>query len=334
MREIKVAGKNIGNGHPTYMIAEAGLNHNGDVKLARDLIAAASECGADAVKFQTFDTDEFIAHDSPYYDIFKNSELSSDEFAELKAYAAQLGILFFSTPFDFRSADFLSELDVELFKIASCDLTNLPILRHVARMGKPILLSTGMGTIAETFAAIDAVKGEGNEQIALFHCIAHYPAKPEEMNLRAIPYMKSVFNCPVGLSDHTLGIDIPNASIAVGANIIEKHFTLDKKLPGPDHQLSATPDEFRKMVETARLIEVALGSNEKIIPESAEHRALIRRSLTARKDIARGTIITPDLVAIKRPGDGLAPDLFDFIIGRKTKTDMKRDQQFSLEKLE
>lgn len=334
MSEITIASKKIGEDNPTFMIAEAGLNHNGDIKLAYDLIDAASDCGADAVKFQTFNTSEFIAHASPYFDIFKSAELTPDDFAGLKAHADKLGILFFSTPFDFASADLLNNLGVECFKIASCDLTNLPILRHVARMGKPILLSTGMGSVGETFMAIEAINGEGNNQVALFHCIAHYPADPKEMNLRSIPYMNTVFNVPVGLSDHTLGVDIPNASVALGAKLIEKHFTLDKGLPGPDHQLSATPDEFKKMVDTARLIELALGNSGKIAPENNDQKILLRRSLTARNDIAPGTVITPDMVAIKRPGDGIAPEFFDFIVGRKTKTGLKRDEQFRLDALE
>lgn len=333
MKEVSIAGKKIGGDCPAFMIAEAGLNHNGDVRLARDLIAAAKDCGADAVKFQTFDTGEFIANNSPYFDIFKNSELSRDDFIGLKDYADSLDVLFLSTPFDFESVDLLDEIGAPAYKVASCDLTNLPFLRYIAGKQKPILLSTGAGSIGEMFSAIEAIEGEGNGDIALFHCIARYPAKPEEMNLRNIPYMAAVFGVPIGLSDHTLGVDIPLASIAVGAKMVEKHFTLDKEMPGPDHKLSATPEEFRRMVETTRIIESAMGVPRTLPSGNDADRIMIRRSLTARRDIPAGTVLAREMIAIKRPGDGIPPFLLESLLGRRTIVEIKRDEQFKYDDL-
>jgi len=334
MIELKLNKRSIGVGYPTFIIAEAGLNHNADYQIARELIAAAAESGADAVKFQTFDTDEFILPSSPYYSIFKNSELPRDDFSRLKEYADSIGILFLSTPFDMESADYLDQIGVSMFKIASCDLTNIPLVRHIARKNKPILLSTGMASMHEVFQSLDSMQQEGNNEVGLFHCIAHYPAKEDEMNLRAIPYMAEVFQRPIGLSDHTLGISIPNASVALGANMIEKHFTLDKEMAGPDHQLSATPDEMREMVKVARSVESALGSYGKIVPESDEHKNVLRRSLTARVDIPTGVTLTQDMICIKRPGDGLPPELMDSIVGRQSKVAIEKNQQLNLRHLE
>jgi len=333
MKGFKFNSASIGNNQPIFFIAEIGLNHNGDVAMAEEMISAAAESGATAVKFQTFKTEEFIAHDSPYFDIFKSSELTSDEFLRIKQYADTLGIIFFSTPFDFGSVDLLNELSVPIYKIASCDLTNLPLIRYVAKKNKPIVISAGMGSVSETAIAIEACKAEGNEDLAILHCVAHYPADPGEMNLRTIPFMSSLFGLPVGLSDHTVGIEIPTAAIALGAQLIEKHFTLDKSLPGPDHQLSTTPSELRQLVDWSKLIQPALGSLEKEPPETDQDRELIRRSLVSRSDIPAGTTITPEIMAIKRPGDGIPPMFYNYLIGRKTKLAMKQDERFHLDNL-
>ncbi|MGD2118516.1 MAG: N-acetylneuraminate synthase family protein [Chromatiales bacterium] len=331
MKTVTVADKTIGDGQPAFMIAEAGLNHNGDVQLARELVAAAADCGADAVKFQTFSTDQFILKSSPYYDIFKSAELRDDDFVELSDYARQLGITFLSTPFDFHSVDVLDAIGVDAYKIASCDLTNSPLLEKVAAKGKPILLSTGMASMGEIFRAVELINNSGNGGVAVFHCIAHYPSAYEEMNIRSIPYMASVLDIPVGLSDHTLGIDIPTAAIALGANMIEKHFTLDKGLPGPDHQLSATPDEFRQLVNSTRNIEKALGQYHRVPVESDDQRTLLRRSLCASRDLPAGTVISAEMITIKRPGSGLPPDNFNSLLGRKLANDIACDHQFSME---
>jgi len=331
---VNLGGKLVGKGQPTLLIAEAGINHNGDVEVARRLIQEAKKSGADAVKFQTFNTEEYISRSNPYYELFKRCELKANDFKILQEEAEENQILFFSTPFDFTSVNLLAELEVPFYKIASCDLTNIPLIRKIAQAGKPIILSTGMGTIGEVFQALETINREGNEDVTLLHCVSNYPVTPEQVNLRAIPHMVEVFQRPIGLSDHTLGIDVPVTAVALGACIIEKHFTLDKNMEGPDHQLSADPQEFREMVERVRTIEKALGTGKKEPVELEENIILLRRSVVARKNISRGSKITADMVTLKRPGNGIKPELIDIVIGRTAKSNIAGDELVTWEDLE
>jgi N-acetylneuraminate synthase/N,N'-diacetyllegionaminate synthase len=313
MKSVSFGNKIISENTPAFLIAEAGLNHNGDVDLAKKLIEAAHAAGADAVKFQNFN-------------IFKSCELPPVAFKQLSDHAKKVGIIFFSTPFDLKSVDVLEGIGVPGYKVASCDLTNVVLLKRVAQCKKPILLSTGMGTAGEIFQALDVLRQNGNSEVALFHCVSHYPTELEHVNLKTIPYMRDVFQVPVGISDHTLGVEVPIASIAIGSKMIEKHFTLDKNLPGPDHQLSADPKEFKIMMETVRRLEKALGEYDKKPVESKEHIAILRRSLVANTKIKAGSVLTKEMIAIKRPGNGIPSIFYESVVGRVTKKSIEEDE--------
>lgn len=341
MKKVKIGDRLVGDGEPCFIIAEAGVNHNGDIELAKRLIDVAKDAGADAVKFQTFKAENVVTRDAPkadyqikntelnesQYDMIKKLELSEDEFRELYEYTREKEILFLSTPFDFESADFLDELGVPAFKVSSTDLTNLPFLEYLAEKGKPIILSTGMGTLGEIEEAINTIKNAGNEDIILLHCITSYPAKFESLNLRAIQTLKEAFKLPVGFSDHSLGIYAPIAAVALGAVVIEKHFTLDKNLPGPNHKASLNPEELKEMISAIRLIEKALGDGiKRPTPEEIEIRKVARRSIVARVNIPKGTIITEDMLTFKRPGIGLSPKCYNEIIGRRARRNIEVDE--------
>ena len=274
---VRMAGRAIGAGHQCFVIAEAGVNHNGDVKLARALVDAAIAAGADAVKFQTFRAEQLVTADAPKADyqqhttgsdesqlaMLKRLELDEHSHRELLAYCGAKRILFLSTPFDETSADFLESLDVAAFKLPSGEVTNLPFLRHVARKHKPIILSTGMATLSEVSHAVDAIWQEGNRSLVLLHCVSNYPADPADSNLRAMATLGDAFGVPAGFSDHTMGDAMALAAVALGARVIEKHLTLDRALPGPDHQASMEPDAFRQMVERIHDVESGLGTGRK-----------------------------------------------------------------------
>ena len=339
MKKIKIENKVIGEGEATFIIAEAGVNHNGDIELAKRLVDIASECGIDAIKFQTFKAENVVAKNTPkadyqikntgtnesQYEMIKKLELSEDEFIELYKYTKKKGLIFLSTPFDFESADFLDEL-VSAFKISSTDLTNLPFLEYIAEKGKPIILSTGMGTLGEIEEAVNTIR-EINDDLILLHCVTNYPASFESLNLRAIKTLKEAFKLPVGYSDHSLGIYAPIAAVALGAVVIEKHFTLDKNLPGPDHKASLNPEELKEMVNAIRLIEKALGDGiKRPTPEEEEIKKVARRSLVANVDIPKGTVIKKEMIAIKRPGTGIEPKYLNVVIGKRAKRDIKKDE--------
>jgi len=341
MKRVRIGDRFVGDGEPCFIIAEAGVNHNGDIELAKKLIDVAKEAGADAVKFQTFKAENVVIKHTPkadyqventksnesQYDMLKKLELSEDEFRELYRYAKNKGIMFLSTPFDFESVDFLEELGVPAFKISSTDLTNLPFLEYIAEKGKPIILSTGMGTLGEIEEAVSAIKNAGNENIILLHCITSYPAKIESLNLRVIKTLKEAFKLPVGFSDHSLGIYAPIAAVALGAVVIEKHFTLDKNLPGPDHKASLNPEELREMIRGIRLIEKALGDGiKRPTSEEMKIKKVARRSIVAKVNIPRGAIITKEMIAFKRPGIGLPPKYYNEVIGKKARRDIKADE--------
>lgn len=331
------------------IIAEAGVNHNGSPDLARALVHAAADAGADAVKFQTFSADRLVTEDArkaayqertsggeeTQHAMLKRLELPEEGHYDLQEICQQRAIEFMSTPFDEQSADFLAELGVRRFKIPSGEITNLPFLRHVARQGLPIILSTGMSRLGEVEAAVDAIVAAGCVDLSLLHCVSAYPAPIESVNLRAMDTLFAAFRLPVGFSDHTMGIEIPIAAAALGAVIIEKHLTLDRALPGPDHAASLTPDEFARMVDGIRNVEAALGDGRKA-PRPVEHdvAAAVRKSLVAATAISAGEVITESTLAIRRPGGGLAPSAYDLVLGRKARTSLPAGTLLSWEHLQ
>ncbi|MFX1537421.1 MAG: N-acetylneuraminate synthase [Promethearchaeota archaeon] len=335
MKTVKMGGKIVGEGAPTFMIAEAGLNHNGKLELAKKLVRKAAEVEADAVKFQTFVTEEFVSkNDKPMYKLFKKLELSFSDFQELSDLSKDVGIMFLSTPLDFKTVNFLEKLDVPAFKIASGDLTNHPFLEYIAKKNKPVILSTGMATLEEVEEAVNLINSTGNNKLVLLHCVSTYPAPFEDANLRAICTLKQAFHVPVGFSDHTLNTLTPVAAVAIGASMIEKHFTLSKKLAGPDHRCSFDVNEFGKMVESIRQVEKMLGSSvKKPVKSEIAILKLARRSLVAKKKIHKGTRITEEMLAFKRPGDGISPTRKNIVIGRTAKVDIGRDELITLDKL-
>jgi len=332
MQSIQVGNKLIGPGQPVFVIAEAGVNHNGDLKMARALIDVAVEAGADAVKFQTFRADRLVTTDAPkaeyqlqstndaesQFEMLRGLELSGDAHRELQSYCHERGIIFLSTPFDEEAADLLDDLGVPAFKISSGDLTNSPLLEHVARKGKPVILSTGMSELSELIEAVSVLNAAGCENPVLLHCVSNYPAVPSEINLRAMQTMRSAFDVPVGFSDHTKEIDIALAAVALGACVLEKHFTLDRTLPGPDHRASLEPADLRALVRSIRRVESALGSGRKVpAPSEIETAKVARRSLVAARDIPAGATLEREMVTMRRPGTGMSPALLETLLGHR-----------------
>ncbi|CEP68878.1 N-acetylneuraminate synthase [Moorella glycerini] len=321
-----------------FIIAEAGVNHNGDLQLARKLVDAAAEAGADAVKFQTFKAEEVVTpnaeraqyqkdnmpgKDESQLEMIKRLELSYAQFRELYAYCRQKVIIFLSSPFDQESIDFLAELGVPYFKIPSGEITNYPFLRRIAGKKRPVILSTGMATLGEVEGALQVLREAGATDITLLHCTTNYPTLPEEVNLRAMLTMKQAFALPVGYSDHTMGIAVPIAAAALGAEVIEKHLTLDRNLPGPDHRASLEPGEFKDMVAAIRQVEKSLGDGiKRPAPGELAVMSAARRSLVAARDIAAGEIITESCLTAKRPGTGIPPNLLDMVVGRQARRDI------------
>lgn len=315
-----------------FIIAEAGVNHNGSLDLAKQLIDAAAAAGADAVKFQTFQADKLVSKEAPkagyqqqttgggetQHQMLKRLELDPIAHRELMEHCQQAGILFLSTPFDLESVDLLRNLGMKLFKIPSGEITNLPYLRKVGRLSQKVILSTGMADFNEVENALDALirAGTPKDKITVLHCTTEYPAPIAEVNLRAMVSMREKLQIQIGYSDHTQGIAIPIAATALGARVIEKHFTLDRTLPGPDHQASLEPDELKAMVAAIRAVEQALGEGVKqVSPCETGNRLLVRKSIVAAENIARGEIFTETNLTVKRPGDGLSPMLWDQVLG-------------------
>lgn len=328
------------NRNRCFIIAEAGVNHNGDLDIAKKLIDKAVEAGADAVKFQTFKAEELVTKEAPkaqyqkittgdgnQYEMLKKLELSESDHAVLKKYCEKKGILFLSTPFDFESVDILEKLDIPLYKVSSGDLTNLPLLKYIAKKHKPIILSTGMANLAEVEEAVHAIYEEGNEQIVLLHCISNYPTAYEDVNLKAMLTLKEAFKLTVGYSDHTTGIEVPIAAVALGASVIEKHFTLDRNMPGPDHRASLEPDELKCMIDSIRNIEKAMGDGIKRCNKSEENiKTAARKSIVAARDISKGDVIQDIDVCFKRPQKGLEPKYIDNIIGKTAVRNIRKDE--------
>ena len=329
-----------------FIIAEAGVNHNGDVNLAYKLIDEAKEAGADAVKFQTFKAEKVLSKYTKMADyqkknlgkevsqieMVKSLELSYNDFEKLKNYCDEKGIIFLSSPFDKESVDFLDKL-VPYYKIPSGEIVNYPYLKHIASKNKPIIMSTGMANLSNVEKALDTIYSVNKTvEIYLLHCTTNYPCPYDEVNLKAMLTLKEVFKLPVGYSDHTLGIEVPIAAVAIGAQIIEKHFTLDKNLLGPDHKASLEPNELKAMVNAIRNIEKALGNGIKKPNKSEkEIEKVVRKKLVATRDIKSGETISEKDIAIKRSNIGLAPDFLEVIIGKKIIKNIKEDEGFTWE---
>jgi len=329
--EIEIQGRRIGAGQPCFVIAEAGVNHNGSLDLARRLIDAAAEAGADAVKFQTFSAEDLVTQSAPMaeyqeralgagdsqFTMLRKLELSHDDHRVLAEYAGRKGILFLSTPFDEGSVRLLADLGVAAFKISSGDLTNHPLLECMARFGRPMILSTGMANLAEVEDAVRVIRAAGHPPLALLHCVSCYPADPRVVNLRAMATLAVRCGVPVGFSDHTLGMEVAVAAVAAGACIIEKHLTLDCSLPGPDHQASLEPGAFAEMMRGIRLVDAALGDGRKEpLPEEANTARVARKSVVTARKVAAGEVLTAEALTIKRPGHGFAPAMRAALIGR------------------
>ncbi|AXI25871.1 pseudaminic acid synthase [Methanofervidicoccus sp. A16] len=339
MPYIEINGRKIGPKYPVYIVAELSANHNQDFETAVKLIEAAKDAGADAVKVQTYTPDtitidvgrpEFkikggtLWDGKTLYELYKEAYMPWDWHKELKKIANKLGLDFFSTPFDPTAVDFLEELGVPAYKIASPEIVDIPLIEKVAETGKPIIISTGMATLGEIEEAIQAVRRKGNNQIILLKCTSAYPAPYESMNLKTIPNMMETFGVPVGLSDHTLGIEIPIAAVALGASIVEKHFTLSRSIQTPDSAFSLEPQEFKTMVQAIRNVEKALGDVRYGTDKSEEEIKKFRRSLYIVEDVKKGELFTEKNVKSIRPGYGLPPKYLKDILGRKARYDIPK----------
>ena len=328
-----------------YIIAEAGVNHNGSVELAYRLADQAKAAGSDCVKFQTFVGKNVVSAyaekaayqkettggDISQLDMIRKLELSFDDFVNLKAHCDEIGITFVSTPFDLESIAFLNTLNMPFWKIPSGEVTNLPYLLAIAETRKPVVMSTGMCEPEEISAAIAALKAHGTQEITLLHCNTEYPTPYGNVNLRAMEAMRREFGLPVGYSDHTQGIEVPVAAVAMGASVIEKHFTLDRNMEGPDHKASLEPDELMEMVRSIRHIEAALGDGVKTVSRSErKNLALVRKSIVAKRAICAGEMLTEENITTKRPGDGISPMRWFEVLGTKAMRDFGEDERIEV----
>ena len=331
----------------TLIIAEAGVNHNGDMSLAKKLVDTAAESGADLVKFQTFSADRLathFAHKAEYqksetgetesqHAMLRKLELTEEMHVQLIAYCQSRAIGFLSTGFDIESVDLLNRLGQELFKIPSGEITNMSFLRHIGGLGKRVILSTGMSTMDEIESAISVLENSGTprSKVTVLHCTTAYPAPMSDVNLSAMQSIKSALNVEIGYSDHTLGIEIPIAAVALGATVIEKHFTLDRNMPGPDHKASLEPTELKAMVNAIRNIEQALGDGVKrLMPSEVENIVIARKSIVARQSISKGEIFSSENITAKRPNNGISAMQWDEVIGKAAKRDYSIDEFIEL----
>ena len=330
------------------VIGEIGVNHNGSLDVAKQMIDVAVSAGADAVKFQTFSAEKLAtstAEKAAYQkandgeagnqiEMLRRLELSKSDLKACQQYCAKSGIIFLSTPFDEEAADLLEEIGIQGYKVSSGDLTNLPLLAHMAAKGKPMIISTGMANMSETEEAVTTIRENGNPPLAILHCVSNYPADPKEANLRAMDTLFAAFNVPIGWSDHTLGDAVALAAIARGARILEKHYTLDVTMPGPDHKASLEPAEFADLIRKLRDVEAALGDGiKRPQPSEFDTAKVARRSIVSACDIPAGTVISEDHLICKRPGTGLAPRMIPQIVGRKAKIDIVADHVIKMEYL-
>lgn len=323
-----------------FVIAEAGVNHNGDFENAKKLVLAAKEAGVDAVKFQTFKTENLVTIDAKkaeyqekateqgtQFDMLKKLELTYDEFRELKRFCDNENIKFLSTAFDLDSIEFLHSLGMDIWKIPSGEITNYPYIKKIAEFNEPIILSTGMADFDEIKAAKDLIREYNNNELVILHCTTAYPTDFKDVNLTVMNKIKEEMGVNIGYSDHTIGIEVPIAATTLGATVIEKHFTLDKNMEGPDHSASLEPDELKEMVNSIRNIEIALGDGKKNISEIEKaNKQVARKSIVAKTDIKKGEIFTENNLTIKRPGTGISPMNWNEIIGTEAKRDYKKDE--------
>jgi len=342
MKPLKLGEVEIGPGRSPYIIAEVGSNHNGDMNLCRQLIDAAASAGAHAVKFQSWTdasliAEEEYARNTEYSDKKKHFgslremvtayQFTPDQHLEAHAHCRARNIAFCSTPFSMKEVDLLEKLAVPFFKIASMDIVNLPLLKYVASKQRPVVISTGMATMAEIEEAVETVRAEGNGQIVLLHCVSIYPPEYDTIHLRNMATLQRAFDVPVGFSDHTLGTAIPLAAIAIGACVIEKHFTLDQDMAGWDHAISANPDQLKTIVAEGKNIFFALGETRRTVSSAEmEKRKKFRRSLVARRKLDRGHTLTEADLDAKRPGTGIAPNEIAYVLGRRLVSDVGADQ--------
>lgn len=340
MNKISISGKTIGQNVPVFIIAEAGVNHNGSLKLAKEMVIRAKEAGADCVKFQTFKAERVVTKNAPkaayqlkttsttesQLEMLKKMELSLADYEEIIAVCRQHNIIFISTPYSLDDVDFLAKLAVPAFKIASGQIVEPAFLEHIALKSLPIILSTGMSTLDEVRAAVNLIRKNGNHNLVLLQCSTNYPTQSADVNLRAMGAMAREFDVNVGYSDHTQSDIACIASVAMGACVIEKHFTLDKSLPGPDHSCSADPEEFSALVRKIRETEKILGSGRKE-PTEAEKRNMpgMRRSIVSKRAIKAGTVITSEVIEFKRPATGIRPELLPEVIGATARVDIPED---------
>lgn len=324
------------------IIAEAGVNHNGSIELAKKLVDEAKNAGADIVKFQTFIASNLVSKNTEkaqyqkkntnddtgsQYDMLKKLELSFSDFMELNNYCKKKGIIFLSTAFDFDSIDFLNTLDMKMWKIPSGEITNLPYLIKIAKLNKDIILSTGMCEMNDIENAVEVLKKYSNANITILHCTTEYPTPFQDVNLKAMITIKEKFNLEVGYSDHTNGIEVAISAVALGASVIEKHFTLDKTMDGPDHKASLEPNELKAMIDSIRNIELALGDGVKSLAESEKKNiAIARKSIVAKKCIKKGEMLTKDNMTVKRPGNGISPMRWFDILGKFAIRDFEKDE--------
>ncbi|QUI25845.1 N-acetylneuraminate synthase family protein [Vallitalea pronyensis] len=341
---MRINNKEIKNYGKPYIIAEIGANHNGNMELAKKMIDSAVKCGVDAVKFQSWTNKSLIAQeeydknqkydDSPKKHFGSLKEmvdkyyLREDHHYLLKEYCNQKGVDFCSTPFSEQEVDLLNDLDVPFFKVASMDINNLRLLKHIAKKGKTVVLSTGMATLSEIETAVKTIEEMGNYQIIILHCISIYPPDAKDIHLNNIVMLQKLFpNYPIGFSDHTIGVSVPVAAIALGASVIEKHFTTDKDLPGWDHEVSADPEEMKFIVEQSHIINEALGNFERIVSVAEQNKKKkFRRSIVLTRDIKGGEVLTEKDITFKRPGTHIRPDEEKYVIGRKLNRNMKEDE--------
>lgn len=340
---IKIGSRIIGEGNPAYIIAEMSANHNQDFDRAMEIVSAAKDSGADAIKLQTYTPDTItlnckndyfmikgtIWNNQNLYELYETTHTKWGWHAELQKTAHDLGLDFFSTPFDFSSVDFLVQMNIPAYKVASPELVDIPLLKKIASAGKPVIVSTGMGTLGEIDTAVRTIRETGNNQVALLKCTSAYPALPEEMNLKTIEHLSATFEVPAGLSDHTLGIEVPVAAVASGASIIEKHLTLSRDDGGPDSAFSLEPAEFKAMVRAVRIAEKAMGQVRYGATEQESIGKKYRRSLFVSTTMGKGQVFSQDNIKSVRPGHGLPPVFINDIIGRKARTHIEKGTPLS-----
>jgi len=337
MSTIKIEGRLIGAGQPCYLIAEGGVNHNGDIEIAKRLVDEAKAAAADAIKFQSFSADAIATLECPKASyqskevgtqraMLKRLEIDAKGLAEIRAYAKRRRITLLSSPFDLASADIVDEAGIPAFKIGSGEITNLPLLARVASKGKPVIMSTGMATLGEIETAIGVLKKAGAKEVSLMHCVSEYPANPKDANLLLVKTLEDCFAVPIGFSDHTIGFYLPLAAVTLGACMVEKHLTLDRKMKGPDHKASMEPSEFKEMARAIREVESALGDGVKRLTAGERaNREVVRKSIVAKVRIPAGKKITSAMLTTNRPGTGIPPTNIDLLVGSVARIDIDAD---------